>query len=39
MSATGAMAQPSGFLLGVSFSEMLIGYTTKIATDSSGAAI
>jgi len=31
------MAQSSGLLLGVGYSEMLVGYTTKIATDSSGA--
>jgi uncharacterized protein (TIGR03437 family) len=34
---TAAMAQSSGFLLGVKYSEILDGYTAEIATDGSGA--
>src|ERR1039457_5880679 len=37
LSAAGAVAQPSAFPLGVSYSEWLNDYATQIATDSSGA--
>jgi uncharacterized protein (TIGR03437 family) len=37
LSATGAMAQPSGFLLGVDYSEWASTSAAQIATDSSGA--
>ena len=37
LSAAGAVAQPSGFPLGVGYSEWLNDYATQIATDSSGA--
>ena len=37
LSAAGAMAQPSGFRLGVGYSEWLNDYATQIATDASGA--
>jgi uncharacterized protein (TIGR03437 family) len=37
LSASGALAQPSAFPLGVGYSEWLNDYSTQIATDSSGA--